>query len=328
MSIEEVIKAWRELSPKDKYETVLQLQNLTEASEIEEELNSEAEILTDGFQKEPGNEEIATKHHYFCGDFLESQVCDLIKERNLRPHLIVTSPPYNAGIDYGVDFDDKKPTKKYIRFLRDFLDKSDVLLRNGGRIAVNIRDIAIGKGKRLPILVPIYNHLCEEMGYTYRGMHIWYKGREESSFAWGSWLESVCPSIIDLFEYVFIFQKGEYLDGEDNMEKTEFIENVLGIWKIRPVKKVIGKKRENIAKHPCPYPVELARRVIKLYSHVGDIVLDPFAGIFSTNCAAAMSGRNSIGVEINRDYCQVGIDRFNKIFASSLFQKIFLKELQ
>ena len=328
MEIEEVIKIWRELTLHQRIEAVHQLNALVESAAIEEELNEENRIISEGINSEPGNERVSTIHSFYCGDFIKPETCNLLSERDLNPHLIFTSPPYNAGIDYGAGFNDKKPTKKYIRFLHEFIDNCDKVLRTGGRLVINLRDITTGKGRRIPAIVPLYDYLCEEKGYRFRGMHIWYKGREESSFAWGSWRSSINPSIIDLYEYVFVFQKGEYLRGPDNLEKTEFIEDVIGVWKIRPVKKITGKNKKNILNHPCPFPFELAKRVIKLYSHVGDIVLDPFAGVLSTSCAAAMSGRNSIAVEINKDYCKYGAERFLGMFGDSLFGNIKLKELR
>jgi site-specific DNA-methyltransferase (adenine-specific) len=125
--------------------------------------------------------------------------------------------------------------------------------------------------------------------------------------------------MIDLFEYVYVFQKaGNHPDGKDDLHKMEFIENVIGIWKIRPVKKIIGSQKANIYKHPCPFPVELAKRVIKLYSHVGDVVFDPFAGVLTTAIAAAEAGRSSISIDISKKYCNTGLARFSDIHADLL----------
>ena len=330
MEIEEVIKSWRELSVLERYEAVRMLSQLLESSELEKELTETSEKVSKGIHSEPGNQAKATNHFFHCGDFNSPETVELLKKHDLQPRVIVTSPPFNSGAIYSDDFNDKKSTREYINFLNKFMDNCDAVLKNGGRLVINLKDISTGKGKRLPIIVPLYGYLCGEKGYTYRGMHIWYKGREESSFAWGSWKSSRSPAIIDLYEYVFVFQKGNYPDGKDDLYKTEFIENVIGVWKIRPVRKIFmkDKKKINVANHPCPFPIELPKRIIKLYSHVGDLVLDPFAGIFSTNCAAAEAGRDSIAVELNRDYCKVGAKKFRQRYSDSMFQKIVLKELK
>ena len=143
---------------------------------------------------------------------------------------------------------------------------------------------------------------------------------------WGSWKKSLNPSIVDLYEWVLVFEKpGGYLPGTDNMTKTEFVENVLGVWKIRPVKKITGKGKVNISGHPCPFPVELPRRIIKLYSHVGDTVLDPFAGIASTSVAALRCGRGSVSVDISEKYCDEGYRRLKNEIGTDIFDKKTVK---
>jgi len=195
------------------------------------------------------------------------------------------------------------------------MNVSDKILNpDGGTFVVNVRDVKIGKGSRFPIIAPFYNNLCLEKNYQYRGVHIWYKGREESSTAWGSWKRPENPSIIDLFEYVYVFQKGEMKNKERPYEisKEEFIENDLGVWKIRPVKKIYGKQNgetKNIVHHPCPYPVELPQRIIKLYTYEDALVIDPFGGIGSTSLAAHNTGRNSISVDISKEFCETAYTR-------------------
>jgi site-specific DNA-methyltransferase (adenine-specific) len=117
-----------------------------------------------------------------------------------------------------------------------------------------------------------------------------------------------------LFEYVYVFQKGEMNQKERpyNISKEEFIENDLGVWKIRPVKKIYGKQNgetKNIAHHPCPYPVELPQRIIKLYTYEDALVIDPFGGIGSTSLAAHNTGRNSISVDISKEFCETAYTR-------------------
>lgn len=286
----------------------MKLSIIKRETEIEEQLNSEFKILEKSFKELPGNLNDETFHQIIKTDFLSQNFIDFMG--NKKVDLIFTSPPYNANIDYGKTYNDNKSIEDYLSFLSKFIDNSDKILKNGKRFIINIRDVKVGKGKRYPILIHLYNELCTKRKYDYRGVHIWYKGREESSTAWGSWMSSKNPSIIDLFEYVFVFQKeGEYLNGKDNMEKDEFIESNLGIWKIRPVKKIFSKKKINIFKHPCPFPLELVVRIIKLYSNVNNTIFDPFGGIGSTTIGALMSGRNSIITEISKEYCDYAFEK-------------------
>ena len=305
---QQIVSLWQGISSiEDRSLVIEQLKGLLESSIEEKKINTESEMLKSGFASESGDVSNKTKHTIIAGN-----ICHASVTKRIAPvDLIFTSPPYNADIKYDLHADNLS-LHDYLSFLDDSINACDPLLKKGGRFVINIRDIAIAKGSRYPIILALYDKLCKRFRYTYRGLHIWYKGREESSFAWGSWRSSKSPSIIDLYEYIFVFQKGDYPDGEDNLEKTEFIENVIGVWKIRPVKKISGKKKKNNINHPCPFPLELARRVIKLYSHVGDTVLDPFAGVMSTSMAAAQSGRSSISVEISKKYCEVGCSRFRQ----------------
>ena len=318
---QDIIDAWRSLTSwQDRIDVAQQLSSICESQYIEEELSpgvSDDILLNND-----------TKHVIVVGDILQSGC--LV---NSPVDMVFTSPPYNAKIQYD-EYNDEKTTEDYLSFLQDAFDQVDKCVKPGGRVIINIRDITMSTGSRFPIIVHFYNHLCIKLGYKYRGLHIWYKGREESSTGWGSFMKSSNPSIIDLYEYVFVFQKsGSRKNGDDDMTKSEFIENVLGIWKIRPVKKIFSSKDGPIQKvaHPCPFPVELAKRVIRVYSNVGDTVFDPVAGIATTSIAAAMCGRNSICFDISPSYVQLGKKYFrckvgnlfsNSKLVSSLEQKL------
>ena len=107
-------------------------------------------------------------------------------------------------------------------------------------------------------------------------------------------------------ESVYVFQKGKLEnDKQYQIDKKVFVESVMGVWKIPPVKKIHKCKEgiKNTAGHPCPFPIELPYRLLKLYSYPGDLVLDPFGGIGSTSLAARLAGRNSICVDISVQYC-------------------------
>lgn len=310
MNQQTVIDTWLKIkNPQERRESVNQMLALLESVDLESQLSKS--ISNDLSVSEAG-----TSHRIICGDLNQVQI-------NQAVDLVFTSPPYNANIAYDT-YNDKLESDEYFQFLSKSIQKCNEWLSPGGRFVVNIRDITLRPGVREPVIVPLYE-CFKNLGYAYRGTHLWYKGREESSFAWGSFKSSNNPSIVDLFEYVFVFQKpGEHKKGADNIDKTEFIESVMGVWKIRPVKKIIGSEKKNIMQHPCPFPVELAKRVIKLYSHVGDWVLDPFGGVMTTSLAAAQSGRNSIGIDISQNYCTFGEKRLKKEFQDLAYHaKVF-----
>lgn len=304
--VQEFIDQWRTLSEEDKKEVVEQLSALNESGDLEEELSNAHQSENDF-----GNQ-YKTNHTIACADLLNLNDKLSEKIKDAAPNLIFTSPPYNANIEYD-QYQDNLPIDKYVEFLDKSAQVMDSILSDGGRVAINVRDVAVATGSRLPILVPLYEIFVGKLKYKYRGVHIWYKGREESSFAWGSYCKSSNPAIIDLFEYVYVFQKpGDHTSGNDNLNKSEFIESVLGIWKIRPVKKIFSKngKTKNVINHPCPFPIELAKRVIKLYSFVGDTVIDPFGGVMTTSIAAAGCGRNSFSMDLSESYAKSGFNRF------------------
>ena len=139
-----------------------------------------------------------------------------------------------------------------------------------------------------------------------RGEIIWQKSKgANANFAWGSWLSASNPVIRDIHEYCLVFSKDSMKNsngGISTIEKDEFMESTLSIWNINPEKaKKIG--------HPAPFPVELPKRFINLYSFKDDLVLDPFIGSGTTAVASKILQRNYVGYEINKDYIEIADKR-------------------
>lgn len=308
---EKIISIWRTLNKSDKLSIIHQLESLYEADELEKEIEEEDESTESSAQ--------SNFHYVVQGDICNDKTVSEIKNvLNRKVDIIFTSPPYRAGLEYD-SFDDNMPFEQYVQFLKTAFKNCDILLKSGGRLVINIRDIKKDDGYRFPAIV-LFHSILSEMNYNYRGQHIWYKGREESSMGWGSFVRSTNPSIVDLYEWILVFEKdGKYSPGKDNLGKTEFVENVLGMWKIRPIKKITGRRKTNIFGHPCPFPVELPRRIIKLYSHVGDVAFDPFGGIASTAVAAVQTGRNSLSLDISKSYCDIGYSRLKNEVGNDMF---------
>ncbi len=113
------------------------------------------------------------------------------------------------------------------------------------------------------------------------------------------------PRLRDLHEYLLVFAKEAFSrpdKGESTLERDEFMRSTLSIWAIPPASaRKIG--------HPAPFPVELATRVIRLFSYLGDVILDPFAGSGTTCVAAQQERRHYVGYELSAEYCALAKER-------------------
>ncbi len=206
--------------------------------------------------------------------------------------LAFTSPPYNVGKDYDEDLD----LNAYLALIGRVAAEVYRVLRPGGRYVVNIANL--GRKPYLPLHAFFYQvHL--QTGFLPMGEIIWQKGRGASgSCAWGSWQSASAPRLRDLHEYLLVFAKQAYSrpdKGESDISREDFMAATLSVWEIP------AESARKIG-HPAPFPLALAARVIQLYSYVGDVVLDPFAGSGTTCVAAKQLGRYYVGVEINPAY--------------------------
>lgn len=122
--------------------------------------------------------------------------------------LVVTSPPYNVGKDYGDVYDDGKPLNEYLGFIRCVFAEVYRILKVGGRALINVANT--GRKPYVP-LASYYNIMMIELGYLHRGEIIWDKGASVgTSCAWGSWRSASNPSLRDVHEYILAFSKGDF----------------------------------------------------------------------------------------------------------------------
>lgn len=221
-------------------------------------------------------------------------------------HLMVTSPPYNASKEYDEDL----TLEEYRALLHDVFKETFRVLVTGGRACINIANLG-----RKPY-VPLHAYVIEDMleiGYLMRGEIIWDKAASASpSTAWGTWLSAVNPVLRDVHEYILVFSKGTYARRGDRLESTidrqSFLTWTKSVWSFPAVSaRKIG--------HPAPFPEELPRRLIELYTFRGDVVLDPFCGSGTTCLAAKRLGRRYVGYEINAHYLKLAEDRLAQVEA-------------
>jgi modification methylase len=133
-----------------------------------------------------------------------------------------------------------------------------------------------------------------------RGEIIWNKATSSSpSTAWGSWLSAANPVLRDIHEYILVFSKDSFSRNqgkkENSITRDNFLEWTKSVWTFSAVSaRSIG--------HPAPFPEELPKRLIELYTFKNDIVLDPFCGSGQTCLAASKNGRHYIGYDIDKKY--------------------------
>jgi DNA modification methylase len=216
--------------------------------------------------------------------------------------LAFTSPPYNVGKDY----DDNMTLEEYLDLIKRVGKDVYRILKPGGRYVINIANL--GRKPYIP-LHSFFYQIHTEIGFLPMGEIIWQKGKgANGSCAWGSWRSAKSPGLRDLHEYLIVFAKQAFSrpdKGESDLTSEEFMESTLSVWQIQPESaKKVG--------HPAPFPVELASRVIKLYSYVDDVVLDPFMGSGTTGVAAKANSRHYVGFDISPEYCRLAEERIAK----------------
>jgi len=219
--------------------------------------------------------------------------------------LIVTSPPYNVGIDYN-SHNDTISYKEYLDWTGEWLEKAYRLMKSDGRMCLNI-PLDKNKGGQQSVYADITT-IAKRVGLKYHSTIIWNEGNISRRTAWGSWLSASAPYVIAPVETIVILYKDswkKHRKGKSDITKSEFIEWTNGLWTFS------GESKKKIG-HPAPFPVELPRRCIKLFSYVGDTVLDPFLGSGSTAIAAYKLNRKAIGVEIDEIYFRLAIKRIMK----------------
>ena len=246
-----------------------------------------------------------TNHRVIIGDSR-----NMAELKNNSVHLVITSPPYWQLKDYGsldqIGFNDSY--ENYINNLNLVWKECFRALNDGCRLCINIgdqfaRSVYYGRYKIIPIRTEIIK-FCETIGFDYMGAIIWQKATTMNTTG-GATIMGSFPyprnGIIKLdYEFILIFKKlgvspfvSKEIKEESKMSKDEWNQYFNGHWNFN------GAKQD---KHLAMFPEELPKRLIKMFSFVGDNVLDPFLGSGTTTLAAKNLNRNSVGYEINNNY--------------------------
>jgi DNA modification methylase len=269
-------------------------------------------------------QQIPTTHRIFQGD-----ARDLSYIGNETIHLVVTSPPYWTLKRYRDHEDQLGDIVDYEIFLSE-LDKvwkhCFRVLVPGGRLVCVVGDVCLSRRKNegrhtvVPLHASIQEH-CRRIGYDNLATIIWHKIAnavyEASGNGAGFLGKPYEPNAVikNDFEFILMERKpGGYRKPTVATRVLSVISDenhkhwFQSIWS--------GVTGASTREHPAPYPEELAERLIRMFSFVGDTVLDPFMGTGTTSVSAAKWGRNSIGVEIDPHYFEMAEKRIRNATGS------------
>lgn len=260
-----------------------------------------------------------TRHELRLGD-----ARDLSAIPDASVHLVVTSPPYWTLKKYRDHEAQLGDVEDYEAFLTE-LDKvwHHVLrvLVPGGRLVIVVGDVNVSRrtyGRHLvfPLHASIQEH-CRHVGFDNLAPIIWYKISnarfevENGSSFFGKPYEPGAVIKNDCEYILFQRKPGGYRQPSLPARLLSVIpETAHRVW----FQQIWDIKGASTRKHPAPYPLELAERLVRMFSFVGDTVLDPFSGTATTSVAAKLWGRHSIGYEIDPHYAEMGQARLDATF--------------
>ena len=232
--------------------------------------------------------------------------------------LVVTSPPYNIGIKYDELVQDNLTIDKYLIFTEEYLRGIYKILKQDGRLCLNIGykvSTIINEGIDYVKLL----NIAQSIGFRLRETIIWVKTRQRdnpqnfcgANTAWGSWLSPSNPICRARMEFIFVFEKKystKQNKGVSDLTPEEFMEYSTNVWYF---------PAEINRFHKAPFPIELPKRCIKLYSYLEEIIYDPFAGSGTTLKAAELLKRKWCGSEIIKKYIDYSENRLSDFFRRS-----------
>jgi site-specific DNA-methyltransferase (adenine-specific) len=259
--------------------------------------------------------------------------------------LLVTSPPYNVNVSYDV-YDDGRSMDDYWEFTRQWLSESLRILKDDGRVAINV-PIELNvqeRGGRILFNAEFWM-MMKEVGFKFFGM---VDLTEDSPHrvrqtAWGSWMSASCPYIYNPKECIILAYKKtnkkltkgesqwkgvptevEQPDGTiknkimyQDEDKKDFMNLVFGRWEYFADTKSLTKAR---------FSMDIPVKAIKILSYKNDIVFDPFMGSGTSAVAAEILDRRWLGIELSPNYTDIARKRVNAFIEERKQLELELKE--
>ncbi len=260
-------------------------------------------------------QEVASDHRIIRGD-----ARDLSGLANRSVHLVVTSPPYWTLKKYNEGRSQLGAIGDYERFVGELArvwKECYRVLVPGGRLVIVVGDVCLSRrqyGRH--VVVPLHASIqesCRRMGFDNLAPIIWHKianASFEVGGAGGFLGKPYEPNAVikNDIEYILMQRKpGGYRSPSPAARVLSLISAAEHREWFRQIWTIPGASTKQ---HPAPYPQRLATRLIRMFSFVGDTVLDPFLGTGTTSVAALWAGRNSVGVEVDREYVELARSRF------------------
>jgi len=251
--------------------------------------------------------------------------------------LIVTSPPYNVGIQYDVH-NDEIVMDEYWEWSEKWLTEAYRLLKDDGRMAINIPyEVNVqSRGGRVFFASELYQ-VMKKVGFKFYGI----VDLEEDSphrsktTAWGSWMSPSAPYIYNPKECVILAYKKNHIkkvkgepqwkgepylteEGKNKVayseqDKKEFMELVFGQWKYFADTRSLTK---------ATFSMDIPEKAIKILSYRNDVVLDPFNGSGTSCVAAVVHDRRWVGIELSEKYCEIAKQRIQSFVDQKSQQKL------
>ena len=263
------------------------------------------------------SENSITKHRLIQGD---ARHVPYIDDESI--HLVVTSPPYWNLKRYNENPRQLGHVSDYEVFLdqlKEAWKEAYRVLVPGGRLVCVVGDVCLSRRKHgRHVVVPLHADICvicRRIGFDNLNPIIWYKianANYEVSKGTRFLGKPYEPNAIIKNDIEFILMQrkpGGYRKPTEEqrrlskIEKNEYSEWFRQFWTLNGA---------STKKHPAPFPLQLAYQLVRMFSFWGDTVLDPFCGTGTTMLAAMKCGRNSIGIEIDREYCRMAANHLKK----------------
>lgn len=239
------------------------------------------------------------KHKIIHGNSLE-----ILREMEKESiDLIITSPPYPGNNKMWGELFNERNVKEAHNFLSLVWNECIRVLNHGCKLIINVANT-----KRRPYIPNthyIYSALINKIEPL--GEIIWNKGYGQVGTAWGSFRMPSDPALADQHEYILVFRKyGERFKPEtyEKIGVFNFKSWRNSMWNIAPAK-------ASKINHVAPFPLEIPKRLITLYSFENETVLDPFCGSGTVGVVAERLGRNSILIDKKREYCELSYERLS-----------------